>query len=540
MFFRLKSATVIGVDASIIDIEVDLKKGLPHQSIVGLPDPAIREARERVISATRNSGFLFPLGSLTVNLAPADLRKEGSIFDLAIAIGILVVSGQFMIHQDIDSLLIVGELSLDGYVRPIHGLLAILEKAQDLEMKAVILPYENHREASLISGLTFYPVKYLKDAVSILSGNVHKQVDESSFEADHKNPKLVIKYPKEKREEYEADFSEIKGQCYVKRAVEIAAAGGHNILLIGSPGSGKSMVASRIPTILPDLSEKEAIETTKIYSIAGLLPPEIGLMKRKPFRTPHPTASEISIIGGGRNPIPGEITLAHNGVLFLDEFPEFKNSIIQSLRQPIEEGVIQISRADTRIVFPALFMLVAAMNPCPCGYLFDPERTCKCTPVQINKYYMKVSGPILDRIDIQVAVRPLEATEIIESRAQESSSAVKDRVETARRLQQKRFSKRDRTLNARMSVELIKKYCILDKQTQEILYTSVKKYRLSARSYYKILKVARTVADLDQREKLIKEDVLEALSYREVESILYNTPSAKVPSKKSNFTLLRR
>lgn len=521
MFYRLRSASVTGVDSSIIEIEVDLKKGFPQQTIVGLPDLAVKEARERVNSAIRNSGFNFPLGKLTINLAPADLRKEGSIFDLAIAIGILIVSNQVKVKRDSSSFLILGELALDGYVRPIHGVLAILEKAKEIGILNIIIPCKNYREARLISGLNIYSVKYLKEAIKIYSQTGDSPIDPHNPEEDE-NKIEGLREGKIRNDE--VDFSEVKGQTYAVRAAEIAAAGGHNILLVGSPGSGKTMIASRIQTILPGMTEKEAIETTKIYSIAGLLPSEDGLIKKRPFRAPHHTASDISIIGGGKNPLPGEITLAHNGVLFLDEFVEFKCNTIQSLRQPLEDGIISISRADSRVTFPALFMLVASMNPCPCGYLFDTERVCRCEPLKVNRYFMKLSGPILDRIDLQVAVKPLKAWEIVQSKTSESSSEIKKRVLRVRKIQEERLSKHGISLNARMNVELIKRYCPINEQLQELLYSAIKKFRLTARSYYKVLKVARTIADLVERETILEEDILEALSFREVENILYNKP----------------
>jgi len=516
MFFRLISATVIGVDSDLIEIEVDLKKGLPQLSIVGLPDPAVREAKERVNSAIRNSGYTFPLGKITINLAPADKRKEGSIFDLGIALGILAVSGQIQPSENMHSFIILGELSLDGYVRPIHGILAILEKAKKIGIQNIILPSANCSEARLIAGLRLFPVQYLRDAVEPFSGK--------GKNCGLRKGEILIEKKRERgmRQEGEGDFSEVRGQNYAVRAVEIAAAGGHNILLIGSPGSGKTMIASRIPTIVPPLTEEESIQTSKIYSIAGLLPASEGLIWYRPFRAPHHTASENSIIGGGKNPIPGEITLAHNGILFLDEFPEFKSSIVQSLRQPMESGKITISRADSRISFPARFMLVAAMNPCPCGYLFDQKRRCQCSSTQIGKYYMKISGPVLDRIDIQVEVKPLKAQDIMDSAHSESSSAIRERVIRARELQTERLKKYHLTLNAMMGAEIVKKLCPLSDQIEKLLHASVDRFKLSVRAYYKVIKVSRTIADLAQREHICMEDVLEALSYREVENILYN------------------
>ncbi len=390
MFCRLKSATVLGVSSSIIDIEVDLKKGLPQQSIVGLPDTAVKEAKERVNAAIRNSGYKVPLGQLTINLAPADIKKEGSIFDLAIAVGALIVSEQVKIKNSVGDYIFLGELALDGYLRPIHGVLAILENAGEQGVNRIILPLDNYDEARLIPDMDIYPVRCLSEAVHIIAGTGESLPVDNKREK-HLNNMIYRKIEKNSSERgrfseaHPDDFSDVKGQNYAVRAIEIAISGGHNILMICSPGSGKTMIASRIPTIIPEMINEEAIETTKIYSIAGLLPAGQGLVSSRPFRAPHHTASEVSIIGGGKNPIPGEITLAHNGVLFLDEFTEFKNNIIQSLRQPLETGTVTIARADTRITFPALFMLVASMNPCPCGYLFDPERVCRCNSFQINK-----------------------------------------------------------------------------------------------------------------------------------------------------------
>jgi magnesium chelatase family protein len=524
MFTRIHSATVIGVDSSIIEIEVDLKKGLPQQTIVGLPDTAVKEAKERVHSAVRNSGFTFPLGKLTINLAPADIRKEGSIFDLGIAVGILIVSGQIETPRSIEEYVIVGELSLDGYIRPVHGVLAILETAKAIGIRKILLPSENYGEASLISGLHIHPVQFLSDAVGVISGSQclvcadggHCNTVDTVFQKKRAAAK--------KSQADSIDFSEVRGQTHAVRGVEVAASGGHNVLLIGSPGSGKTMIASRIPTILPSLTEEESVETTKIYSIAGYFPENNGLIEKRPFRAPHHTASEIAIIGGGKNPIPGEITLAHNGVLFMDEFSEFKQNIIQSLRQPMETGLISISRADFRLTFPAEFMLVASMNPCPCGYLFDPDRKCQCSYSQIRKYYMKISGPILDRIDIQIELKPLQLTEIVTETTAFTSASIKKRVMRARNIQKSRLSRYGITLNSQMNGGLTKKYCVLNRSSKNLMSRAVMEYHLSARAYFKILKLARTIADIEGRESLCEDDILEALSYREVEDILYQKP----------------
>jgi magnesium chelatase family protein len=520
MFCRLRSATVCGIDASIIEIEVDLKKGLPQQSIVGLPDPAVKESRERVNAAIRNSGFEFPLGSLIINLAPADLRKVGSYFDLAIAVGILLASGQIKLTFNLWDSLLLGELSLDGSLRPVRGVLSTIEKAKESGLESVLLPVQNAEEAFLSPGLAIHALKGLQDAVQLLSGE-NPLIGAGSLQVTPRSKPIQSRV---------ADYTDVRGQNYAIRAVEIAAAGGHNLLLLGPPGSGKTMIASRIPGILPPMSDAESLETTKIYSAAGLLPAGTGLVRQRPFRAPHHTASDVAIIGGGRNPIPGEITLAHNGILFMDEFPEFRSNVIQALRQPLESGSVTVARADSRLRFPARFMLVASMNPCPCGYLFDQGRKCRCTSNIINRYFMKISGPILDRIDLQVVVKPLCPFDIMEGSPADATASIRRRVFEAHSVQNKRYRHEEISRNALMNQELVRQYCYLPESARDLLMEAVRRYRMSARSYYRVLRVARTIADLEGETALRVEHLLEALSYREVERILYLGTTARATS----------
>lgn len=531
MFFRTYSATLIGVNSRIIEVEVDFKKGLPNNTIVGLPDPAIREARERVNAAIRNSGFEFPIGRLTVNLAPAQLKKEGTSFDMAIATGILLVSNQIKSRIDISRLLLIGELALDGMIRPVRGIIAIVQEAREKGILYVVLPKENMNEASLVSGIKLVPVERLKEVAEIFASEESIEAKQvtcdrgvlSNRKMDKPGGIVGDRYASiySGTDEGSMDFSEVIGQEYVKRAAQICIAGAHNMLLIGSPGSGKTMVASRLPTIMPDLSEEESIETTKIYSIAGLLVEGFGLMKKRPFRAPHSTASNVSIIGGGKNPIPGEITLAHNGVLFLDEFPEFNRNVIQALRQPVENGSITISRADTRITFPARFILVGSMNPCPCGYLFDSDNECHCDPRKVRQYYMKLSAPILDRFDLQVVVNPLKIDSMITPDRGTNSSSIKQGVLVARETQNRRFKDMGGGYyNSNMNDEEVEKYCVIKNDVKKLLFEAARIYNMSMRGFQKVLKVARTIADLDQKENIGEDEVLEALNYRGVSHIL--------------------
>jgi magnesium chelatase family protein len=525
MFCRVLSATVIGIEASIIEVEVDLRRGLPGLSIVGLPDPAVREARERVQAAIRNSDHDFPLGSITVNLAPASLRKVGSTFDLAIALGIIGASPDAG-FLELDSFLVLGELSLDGTVRPVRGVIAALRILRESRISRVILPAQNMDEALLLPGPALFPVRDLKEAVEILKSDQKERLAESpvaeeSIQASRHGGSVSDDGS------VDEDFADVRGQAYAIRAVEIAAAGGHNLLLIGPPGSGKSMIASRIPTVLPPMTKEESIVTTTIYSVAGLLSSEKTIMVKRPFRSPHHTASDVSIVGGGRSMMPGEITLAHNGVLFFDEFAEFRNNILQSLRQPLESGRVHLSRADFRLTFPADFMLVAAMNPCPCGYLFDERHRCRCSPRALRRYFAKLSGPLLDRIDIQVPVKPLGPEDLLSGKSYAPSSVMGRRIAEARSRQLRRNGRS--VVNGRLKGGSLRASCMPDGRVRDLIVDAAKRFGLSARSCDSVLRVARTISDLDGRESIREEDVLEALSYREVERIFSGLTVGAVP-----------
>ncbi len=500
MVSRVMSSAVVGVDGFLVEVETDILNGLPSFTIVGLPDKAVEEARERVRSAIKNSGVDFPVKRITVNLAPSDLPKEGSSFDMPIAVSMLFASGQIV--ENIDEALFIGELSLNGSFRLTRGVLPAILLAKSLNFKRVFVPSENKYEAAMVDGIDIYAVDNLRDLILFLDGKKEiEKIEGVDFES------------LQQESEYDFDLKDVKGQEAVKRAIEVAVAGGHNILLKGPPGSGKTLIAKTIPSLLPPLSFEEALEVTKIYSISGLLSGN-SFMVTRPFRSPHHTTSYVGLIGGSANPKPGEISLAHRGVLFLDELPEFSRNVLESLRQPLEDGVVSISRAKQRISFPADFMLIAAANPCPCGYHGDSTRECICTSQQILRYQKRLSGPLLDRIDIHVDVPAVKSEKLVNDDEVEESKTVRSRIKKALDLQKKRFIKVKTLTNGQMSARDIKNHLELSEEIKELMKQAADKLSLSARSFHKVLKVARTIADLDNSKQIKKEHILEALQYR--------------------------
>ncbi len=504
MVCKVITSSVIGLEAYKIEVEVDTVNSLPSVSIVGLPDTAINEARERVRSAIKNSTYTFPRGKVVVNLAPADIRKEGTNYDLPIAIGILIEEG-LLNQQDIEGWGFIGELSLDGHLRKTNGVLPLVEGLKDVGIKKVIIPKENIVEASFTSDIEVYGAEHLTDVVNNFVDTPLTPV----------KSKLEDYLANVEEEEILFDFKNVKGQQKAKKALEIAAAGGHNMLMVGSPGSGKTLMAKCFQSILPPLTPQEAIELTKIYSVSGLLSESKPLVTKRPFRIIHHTASAIGIIGGGTSPKPGEITLAHRGVLFLDEMVEFPRNVLEVLRQPLEDGEISISRVKNSVKYPADFILLGAMNPCPCGFLGDKEKQCTCTEYQIQKYKSRLSGPLMDRIDLQVEVPRLTAEELINTKqSSESSADIRKRVINARKIQYERYKDEKILTNSDLTSKLIPKYCKIDKASEEILKMAAVKYQLSGRKYDRVLKLARTIADLDNSENITSMHITQALQYR--------------------------
>lgn len=502
MITKIKSTGLIGMTAHMIEVETDLTRGMPRFDVVGLPDAAVKESRDRVCSAIKNSGYEFPVGKITINLAPADIRKTGPLYDLAMSLSILFATGQ--LDCNVDNSVFIGELSLSGDVRSVNGVLPMVIHAKEQGLENAFVPLDNAYEASVVEGIKVFGISNMKELINFLIG------------ASSLTPQ-VPRRPLHRSEVFEPDFSEVKGQFGARRALEIAAAGGHNAILIGSPGSGKSMLAKRLPSILPDMTFEESIETTKIHSIAGLLSKDIPLITTRPFRSPHHTVSPAGLSGGGTIPRPGEISLAHNGVLFLDELPEFSRAAMEILRQPIEDSKVTISRVNGTLTYPCSVMLIAAMNPCPCGYFGHPTRPCTCSPTRVSQYLSKVSGPLLDRLDLHIDAMPVEFDEISSTQKAESSSEIKARINAARQIQNDRYHGTDITCNARLTSARLTEDCPISDSAKSLLRGAFDRLGLSARAYDRILKVSRTIADLDKSEIIDSRHISEAIQYRSLD-----------------------
>jgi magnesium chelatase family protein len=506
---QVYSGAVFGIDAFEVEIEVNSGAGNPVIVVVGLPDAAVKESKDRVTTAIQNSGFRWSRGRTTINLAPADVKKEGPSFDLPIALGMIACAEERDLPFS-EEFCFVGELALNGAIRPVRGVLPVAIEARKRGRKKLIVPIGNAREAAMVRGVEVYGVSSLREAYEFLTGQrplLPTKENLEQFFSEHQN--------------YEVDFSEVRGQHHAKRAIEVAVAGGHNLLMLGPPGSGKSMIAKRIPTIMPPMTLEEAIETTKIHSVCGLLDPNHALVSVRPFRAPHNTISDIGLLGGGAIPAPGEISVAHNGVLFLDELPEFKRSTLEVLRQPLEDGRVTVTRAAGTMAFLADFILVAALNPCPCGHFGNPRRDCRCSTVQVQRYRNRISGPLLDRIDIQLEVPAVELREVASKEEGEKSSVIRERVIEVRKRQVERFQRSKVRCNARMSSKMIRSYCQLDDTAEEMLQMAMQELGLSARAYDRVLKVARTIADLAGADRVSAEHVGEAIQYRTLDRNLW-------------------
>lgn len=510
MFSKVLTSATFGIDAYLVEVETNIEKQMPGFTIVGLPDNAVKESRERVTAAIKNTGYEFPIKKITVNLAPADIKKEGSAFDLPIAIGLLAAIEKIQMAL-LEGTIFLGELSLDGQLRPIKGVLPISVEAKRKGIKRIILPVDSAKEASIVEGIDVYGMENLLEVIQFLNEEINK-------EKIHTNINEIFS----EINNYHLDFSDVKGQENVKRALEVAAAGAHNIIMIGPPGSGKTMLAKRIPSILPPMTFEEALDTTKIHSIAGILAKDQAIITERPFRNPHHTVSDAALVGGGSFPRPGEVSFAHHGVLFLDELPEFKKNVLEVLRQPLEDSKVTVSRSKLSLEFPANFMLASAMNPCPCGFFTDPNKECTCAPPQIQRYMSKISGPLLDRIDIHIEVPAVKYKELSAETKSERSYEIRERVIKARNIQLERFKGLKHIFNnGDMGSREVREYCKLDSSGSELLKMAMTKLGLSARAYDRILKVSRTIADLDNSENILSHHISEAIQYRSLDRELW-------------------